>query len=65
MFRRPKSFYSAAQFKLQGLDPAATYTLTIPDTQKSMTKTGRELAEEGIEISTNRQPAAVVIHYHK
>ena len=65
MFRRPKSFYSAAQFKLEGLDPAATYTLTNLDSQDSFTKTGRELAEEGIEISTNRQPAAVIIHYHK
>jgi alpha-galactosidase len=65
VFRRPKSFYSAAQFKLQGLDPLTTYTLTIDDSPTAFTKTGRELAEEGIEISTKRQPAAVIVHYHK
>ncbi|MHB8972970.1 MAG: NPCBM/NEW2 domain-containing protein [Pirellulaceae bacterium] len=63
VFRRPKSFYSAVQFKLRGLDPAASYELTNMDVPGTTVLTGRELAEVGLPVAIDRQPAAVVIKY--
>ncbi|MHB0961021.1 MAG: NPCBM/NEW2 domain-containing protein [Pirellulaceae bacterium] len=65
VFRRPKSFYSAAQLKLRGLDPAASYRLTNIDVPGTTVMSGRELAEVGLPITIERQPAAVVIKYEK
>ncbi len=65
VFRRPKSFYSAAQFQLSGLDPDASYTLTNVDVPGTTVMSGRELAEVGLPVTIARQPAAVVIKYQK
>ena len=65
VFRRPKSFYSAAQFRLRGLDPDASYKLTNVDVPGTTVMSGRELAEVGLPVTIARQPAAVVIKYQK
>jgi alpha-galactosidase len=64
-FRRAGSFYESARFKLNGLDPDATYTLTNFDLPDKITMSGRELMEKGLPISITDQPGAVVIVYKK
>ena len=64
-FRRAGSFYESARFKLNGLDPDATYTLTNFDLLDKISMTGRELMEKGLPITITDQPGAVVITYRK
>jgi alpha-galactosidase len=64
-FRRPESMYSAAHFKLQGLDPDASYALTNVDVPGTTVVTGRELADVGLRVAIEQQPGAVVILYKK
>jgi len=65
VFRRADSFYESARFKLNGLDPDATYTLTNFDLPDKINMTGRELMEKGLPITITDQPGAVVITYRK
>ncbi|MDB5324836.1 MAG: Alpha-galactosidase [Phycisphaerales bacterium] len=65
-FRRPDSAYAAARFKLRGLDPAAQYRVTDldhPDHVKTLS--GRELADNGLDIQLNSAPSAAVLTYVK
>ncbi len=64
-FRRPKSQYTEARFKLRGLDPAATYVLTNHDITATTDVTGHELMDQGLSIAIPEQPGAVVITYKK
>jgi hypothetical protein len=57
--------YSAAHFKLQGLDPDASYALTNVDVPGTTVVTGRELADVGLRVAIEQQPGAVVILYKK
>ncbi len=64
-FRREKSVYESARFKLRGLDPDARYTVKDIDTCDSEEMTGSELMEKGLVISISNQPGAVIITYKK
>ena len=63
VFRRPKSHYEAARFKLGGLEPDAKYTLTELNSNQSVTRTGRELMEKGLPVTIGECPGAVVYVY--
>jgi alpha-galactosidase len=65
-FRRAESPYCSAQFKLQGLDPAARYALTDLDVHDGpRTYTGRDLLEQGLAVGITNKPGAVVVTYKK
>ena len=64
-FRREKSVYESARFKLRGLAPDARYTVKDIDTCDSEEMTGSELMEKGLVISISNQPGAVIITYKK
>jgi alpha-galactosidase len=62
-FRRPDCAYDSARLKLQGLDPAATYTLTDVDHPGAKQATGRELMEQGLSVTLkNRSEAAIILY---
>jgi alpha-galactosidase len=65
VFRRDKSVYEAARFKLSGLDPAARYTVTNLDSGESQTLAGRELLEKGLAVAIPEQPGSAVIVYQR
>ena len=65
-FRRPKSPYAAVEASLRGLDPAATYEVTIAETYEAKEKkkmSGRDLARLRIEITS--APGSVLVTYRK
>jgi len=62
-FRRAKSPYESARFRLRGLDPRATYTVTNFDVPGSTEMTGRELLEKGLPVVLKDRPSAAVITY--
>jgi hypothetical protein len=62
-FRRQKSFYSAVQLKLRGLDSEATYLIKNYDLPGTTTASGRELMEKGLEITIPEFPGAATIKY--
>jgi alpha-galactosidase len=64
-FRRPASYYTAARFKLRGLDPAATYVLKNFDLHGAVETSGRELLEQGLSVTIPDRPGAAVIEYKK
>jgi alpha-galactosidase len=64
-FRRPQSPLTAAQFKLRGLDPAATYVLRNHDAAGTTEISGRELLEQGLPVAVKDRPGAAVITYKK
>jgi alpha-galactosidase len=65
-FRRPKSLYSSAIFKLRGLSPEATYEVKNLDTGRSDRMSGKELGgSKGLLIEVKGQPGAAVITYRK
>jgi alpha-galactosidase len=64
-FRREKSSYESIRVKLQGLDPAAVYTVTNVDVDGATDIAGRELMEKGLLIAIKDQPGAIVIVYKK
>jgi alpha-galactosidase len=65
VFRRDKSVYEAARFKLAGLDPGARYTITNLDSGETRTLSGRDLIEKGISVSVQEQPGDTVLTYAK
>jgi len=62
-FRRQKSFYSAVQLKLRGLNSEATYLIRNYDLPETTTASGRELMEKGLEITIPESPGAATIKY--
>jgi alpha-galactosidase len=64
-FRRDKSVYESACFKLSGLDPAARYSVTNLDSGTAKTYSGRELTEKGVTVSVTEQPGDTVLSYSK
>jgi hypothetical protein len=53
----------AARYKLRGLAPQARYTVTDFDTGRDQTLTGRELMDDGLPVTIQTQPGAVVLTY--
>jgi len=62
-FRRDKSPEQARVFKLRGLDPKRNYSLRNFDADKTEKISGRQLMEEGLQVSIKDQPGAAVIVY--
>ena len=63
-FREPKSPYITAQFKLRGLDSAATYVVKNHDDMKTYEASGCTLME-GLPVAIDEAPGAAVITYWK
>jgi hypothetical protein len=55
----------AASLKLQGLEPDASYELTNLDVPETTVKTGRELADDGLTVTIDERPGAIVVIYRK
>jgi alpha-galactosidase len=64
-FRRPKSPFGTAQFKLQGLEPTTRYEVTNLDEPGTVEMTGRELMEGGLPVALKNAPQAAVIVYQR
>jgi hypothetical protein len=64
-FRRENCIFKAADLKMRGLDPDATYQLKNYDVEGQTRATGKELMEKGISIDIPDQPGAVTIKYAK
>lgn len=64
-FRRAESPYESARFKLQGLEPEATYSVRNVDEPKPVQMTGKAMMEDGLTIGVTEKPGAVVIIYSK
>jgi len=64
-FRRADSFYEAARFRLNGLDPEADYQVTDLDAGDGLVMSGRELTERGLSVVLKHQPGSAVIVYKR
>ena len=64
-FRRPQSLYETARFKLRGLDPNASYTVTNLDLPDALRLSGKELMEKGLPVGIPESPGAVIIVYSR
>lgn len=64
-FRRAQSVYRAAEFRLRGLDPAATYEVTDLDSNRTQRAPGRDLLERGLAVELPDRPAAALLTYRR
>ena len=64
-FRRADSFYEAARFRLNGLDPEADYQVTDLDAGDGLVMSGRELTEKGLSLVLRNRPDSVIIVYKR
>ena len=62
-FRRSSNNIPSMTFKLRGLDPKATYTLTDFDVSGSTSATGSELMEKGLLVNLPSAPGSALITY--
>ena len=60
VFRRKDSIYDAASLPLRGLDPTARYTVRNIDEETSVTVDGRALMEQGLRVTPDKRPCALV-----
>ncbi len=65
VFRRPECSYETARLKLRGLEPTAHYKITNLDATGSTEISGKELTEQGLQVSLNHQPDSAVITYKR
>ena len=65
VFRRSESIYKAADLRLFGLDPEASYRVTNLDSTEAEVMTGRQLMDRGFPVVVNDQPGAALITYAK
>ncbi len=63
VFRRSGSPYESACFRLQGLEPETTYTLTDLDTEEAITRSGKELMTAGLPVVLDEQPLSGCLSY--
>jgi alpha-galactosidase len=64
-FRRPDSPFEAARFRLRGLEPEATYSVTDLDEGAARNVTGRELMDKGLPVTVRNRPGAALVTYRK
>jgi alpha-galactosidase len=62
-FRRGANAEESKTLKLQGLDAAATYTVTNLDTESSTDVSGKDLMENGLTVEIKDQPGSAIITY--
>jgi alpha-galactosidase len=65
IFRRSHSPYETARIRLQGLDPAAEYTLVNLDQAGTRAILGKELMDQGIEVQFQHAPDSVLLTYKR
>ena len=65
VFRRPDSIFKAADIRLQGLDPNASYRVGCVGAESRETIPGRQLMTKGVSVSIPDQPGAAVIAYER
>ena len=65
MFRRDECSYTAGEFKLRGLDTEAKYIFTDEDTGRRWVETGKELTENGLDISLPKVRTCILYTYKK
>jgi hypothetical protein len=64
VFRRARSNFESARFKLRNLEPDSTYLVADLDQPTAPQQlTGRDLLERGLLISAPHQPSAQIITY--
>ena len=64
-FRRAECSDNKLTVTLRGLDPEATYCLEDLENGETRKLAGRELMEQGLEITLAEQPSAAVIVYRR
>jgi alpha-galactosidase len=64
-FRRSESPFEAGRFRLQGLDPNATYELTDLDSGTATTESGQVLRDDGLPIAVPSVASSTVIEYRR
>jgi alpha-galactosidase len=64
-FRRSGSPYDDARFKLHGLNPADDYEINDLDSQAKLHSSGRELMDQGIEVSLKQAPSSALLVYKR
>lgn len=62
-FRRDRSVYESARFKLAGLDPEARYAVSNLDSGDTRTVSGRELIEVGLPVAIADLPGDAILVY--
>ena len=65
VFRRENSPCPKAEFRLYNIDTEATYTFTDADNDKSFEISGKELAEKGFEVETEKRSAKIFFYSHR
>ncbi|MHB1294175.1 MAG: alpha-galactosidase [Anaerolineae bacterium] len=65
VFVRASTPYETATFRLRGLDPEATYNLSDVDSGDTLTRTGRELMEQGLPLHIVERPVARLYRYQR
>jgi len=63
VFRRSHSAYEAGRFKLQGLEPNATYVIKDLDEMNSRRLSGKELMDQGLEVKLVHAPDSALLTY--
>lgn len=63
--RRPRSDFTAADFRLSGLDPAARYEVRDLDGGPAQQFDGATLMEAGLQVIINHRPGTAVRTYHR
>ncbi|MFA6472625.1 MAG: alpha-galactosidase [Candidatus Latescibacterota bacterium] len=64
-FRRPESSFTSARYRLRGLEESARYRVVDLDSSGSNVYSGRMLMEQGLPVSIDSRPGAVIITYAK
>jgi len=64
-FRRSASPYDGARLKLHGLNPAEDYAISDLDNQTTIHASGRELMDQGIEVSLKQAPSSALLAYKR
>jgi alpha-galactosidase len=65
IFRRSRSPYETARFKLNGLDPVARYEIVNLDSLEKRSIPGKELMGSGIEVRLNNAPGSALLTYRR
>jgi alpha-galactosidase len=63
--RRPQSPFTAADFRLSGLDPAARYEVRDLDGGPTIQADGATLMENGLHVTMDQRPSSVVRIYRR
>jgi alpha-galactosidase len=64
-FRRQHAPWTAARFKLRGLEPGAVYEVENADTGRKRRVQGQDLLEQGLAIQLPRPDTSALVFYRK